>query len=223
MKSLGILTIGQSPRPDVVEVMVPYIGENIKIIERGALDGLTLDQVKEFAPEKGMMPLVTRMSDGSEVLIAKEKILFRIKRIIGEFNEYNVSLILLLCVSTFPPFESACLVVHSQRIVDQCIESLINKTNHLGIIIPVKEQQALVRERFSRATPLITVTDASPYGDLNRISQASKALKESNCDLIVMYCMGFTRGLAKEVRLATGKPVILSSSLVARTIGELLE
>jgi protein AroM len=48
-------------------------------------------------------------------------------------------------------------------------------------------------------------------------------LKEANCDLIVMYCMGFTQELTKEVRSMTKKPVILSSSIVARTIGELLE
>jgi protein AroM len=53
--------------------------------------------------------------------------------------------------------------------------------------------------------------------------RAGKVLKEANCDLIVMYCMGFTRKLAKEIRSVTGKPVILSSSIVARTVGELLE
>lgn len=223
MKKIGIVTIGQSPRPDVVKEMAPYFGENVDVLERGALDGLTLEQVKELSPEGGMLPLCTRMNDGTEVIIAKEKILPQIECLIRELNENKVSIILLLCVGAFPAFESSCLVVYPQYVVDRCVESLIDETHHLGIIVPVPEQESWVRESYSHITSHITVTDASPYGDLSRFSQASKILKEADCDLIVMYCMGFTRELTKEVRTLTGKPVILSSSIVARTIGELLE
>jgi hypothetical protein len=38
-----------------------------------------------------------------------------------------------------------------------------------------------------------------------------------------MYCMGFNRRLTRPIREITAKPVIVSSSIVARTIGELLE
>lgn len=223
MKKIGIVTIGQSPRPDVVKDMAPFFGKNIRVLERGALDGLTLAQVKEFSPDGGMLALCTRMNDGTEVVIAKEKILSRIAQAIDELNENKVSLILLLCVGSFPLFESSCLVVRPQLIVDRCVEGLINEKNHLGIMIPIAEQEEWARKNFSHLTSQITVTNASPYGEQDRISHASKALREADCDLIVMYCMGFNRELAKEVRSLTEKPVILSSSLVARTIGELLE
>lgn len=223
MKKIGIVTIGQSPRPDVVKEMSFYFGENINILERGALDGLALEQVKKLSPEAGMMPLCTRMSDGTEVIIAKEKIIPLIQHSIHELNENNVSIILLLCVGSFPYFESDCLILYPQRIVDRCVESLIGRTHHLGIIIPLPEQEDWARDNFSLLTPQITVTDISPYGDLSRLSHAIKDIKDANCDLIVMYCMGFTREIAKEVRRLTGKPVILSNSIVARTIGELLE
>jgi len=223
VKKIGIVTIGQSPRPDVVKEMAPFFGKNVSVLERGALDGLTLEQVKEFSPGRGMTPLCTRMKNGTEVIIAKEKILPRIEQSINELNENKVSLILLLCVGSFPPFESLCLIIQPQRIVNRCVESLISEKHHLGIMIPIPEQEDWARENFAHVTPRITVTDASPYGDRRRVSRASKVLKEAKCDLIVMYCMGFTRELTKEVRSVIGKPVILSSSIVARTIGELLE
>ena len=223
MKKIGIVTIGQSPRTDVVKEMAPFFGRNVSVLERGALDGLTLEQVREFSPESGMMPLCTRMKDGTEVVIAKEKILSRIEQSIEELNENEPTLILLLCVGSFPPFQSSCLVLQPQRIVNRCVESLISEGHHLGVMIPIPEQEDWARENFAHITPRITVTDASPYADRSRVSRASMLLKEANCDLIVMYCMGFTRELTKEVRSMTGKPVILSSSIVARTIGELLE
>jgi protein AroM len=223
MKKIGIVTIGQSPRPDVVGEMSPFFGENIQILERGALDGLTLEQAKKLSPEEGMMPLCTRMSDGTEVIIAKEKIIPIIQHSIRELNENNVSIILLLCVGSFPYFKSECLVLYPKRIVDRCVESLIDKTHHLGIVIPLPEQEDWARDNFFLLTPRITVTDISPYGDLSRLSYAIKDIKDANCDLIVMYCMGFTREITGEVRRSTGKPVVLSNSIVARTIGELLE
>ena len=145
------------------------------------------------------------------------------EKAIGDLNRKDVSLILLLCVGDFPPFESSCLIVQPQKVVDRCVESLIGPAHRLGILIPIPEQEAWVRETFSRTTPKITVADTSPYSDQDRLSLAGKKLEEANCDLIVMYCMGFNRKLAAEIRRMTGKPVILSSSIVARTLGELLE
>ncbi len=223
MKKVGIITIGQSPRPDVIAEMSPFFGENIAVLERGALDGLDLEQVSKLAPNNGLVPYCTRMSDGTEVLIAKEKILPLIKSHVSDLNKEDVSAILLLCVGSFPQFESQCLVVYPQRIVNRCVESLIDDTHHLGIIIPVPGQKIWAINNFSHITPSITVTDASPYGDPARISHAGQVLRDAGCDLIVMYCMGFTRELTKEIRILTGKPVILSSSIAARIIGEIME
>jgi protein AroM len=222
-KTIGIITIGQSPRIDVVPEMTPFFGNNVEVLEAGALDGLTLDQVNAYYPEDGMTHLVSRMRDGSEVVVAKEKLIPRIETAIHDLNDKRVSLILLLCVGDFPQFQSSCLIVEPQRIVDRCVGSIIRENHHLGILIPVPEQGDWVRETFSRITPNITVTHASPYCDRNRLFRAAEILKKADCDLIVMYCMGFNRQLAKQIRGITAKPVILASSIVARTLGELLE
>jgi protein AroM len=220
-KKIGIITIGQSPRTDVVPEMTPFFGDHTEVLEVGALDGLTLAQVKAFRPEAGMTHLASRMRDGTEILIAKEKILPRIERAVNELNQKNVSLILLFCVGVFPVFPSRCLIVEPQRIVDHCVESLISEKDHLGILIPIPEQETWVRDTFVSITPRITVTDASPYSDPKSIDRAGRVLREADCDLIVMYCMGFNQQLANKIRQLTGKPVILSSSLVARVLGEL--
>ena len=223
MKSIGIITIGQSPRQDVVEEMKPFFGEDINVIERGVLDGLSLEQTEMYYPEKGMTPLCTRMKNGTEVLIAEEKILSRMQILIDDLNHSQVSLILLLCVSSFSTFKSSCLIIQPGRIVCKCVESLITSGDHLGIIVPVREQKDWVQKIFGGVASRITVIDASPYGSRDRLQNASQLLKKASCDLIVMYCMGFNRKLAKVVRSVTGKPVILSSSIVARIIGGLLE
>ena len=222
-KKIGIITIGQSPRKDVVPEMTPFFGNNVEVLEVGALDGLTPDQVKTYYPENGMTHLVSRMRDGTEIIVAKEKLIPRIETAIIDLNRKSVSLILLLCVGTFPQFQSACLIVEPQKIVDHCIEGLIGASHRLGIVIPIAEQEDWVRETFSELTTSITVTVASPYAGQNDLLAAAAILNEAACDLIVMYCMGFNRQLTRPIREITAKPVIVSSAIVARTIGELLE
>ena len=222
-KKIGIITIGQSPRKDVVPEMTPFFGNNVEVLEAGALDGLTPDQVKTYYPENGMTHLVSRMRDGTEIIVAKEKLIPRIETAIIDLNRKSVSLILLLCVGTFPQFQSACLIVEPQKIVDHCIEGLIGASHRLGIVIPIAEQEDWVRETFSELTTSITVTVASPYAGQNDLLAAAAILNEAACDLIVMYCMGFNRQLTRPIREITAKPVIVSSAIVARTIGELLE
>jgi protein AroM len=222
-KRIGIITIGQSPRTDVVPEMSAFFGEGIEVLERGALDGLTLEQVREYAPEAGMIHLCTCMRDGTEVVVSKEKLLPKIQEAIDDLNREQVTLILLLCVGEFPQFRSTCLVVEPQKIVDHCIEGLIGASHRLGIVIPIAEQEDWVRETFSKMTDSITVTVASPYAGQNDLLTAAATLHEAACDLIVMYCMGFNRQLTRPIREITAKPVIVSSAIVARTIGELLE
>jgi protein AroM len=222
-KKIGIITIGQSPRTDVVPEMAVLFGEGVEVLERGALDGLTREEIRAYAPEAGMMHLCTRMRDGREVVVAKEKLLPKIQEAIDDFNRQKAALILLLCVGEFPQFRSTCLVVEPQKIVDHCVEGLIGASHRLGIVIPIAEQEGWVRETFSKLTAFITVAVASPYAGDDDLIRAATMLNEAACDLIVMYCMGFNRRLTRPIREITAKPVIVSSSIAARTIGELLE
>ena len=55
MKKIGMITIGQSPRVDIVPEIKEILGEEIEVLEAGALDGLSLEQVRGFYPGKGTM------------------------------------------------------------------------------------------------------------------------------------------------------------------------
>jgi protein AroM len=221
-KKIGIVTIGQSTRPDVVKDMKLFWGDHVEVLERGALDELTMDQVTELYPENEMVHLVTRMRDGTEVVIAKEKILPFIDACICSLNREKVDLILLLCVGSFPEFESSCLVIEPQKIVNNIVEGLVSNNHHLGVIIPIKEQQSWVRASFSSVTPNIHITSISPYSDKSNIISACELIQKEDCHVILLYCMGFDLELASQIRQITGKPVMLSNTIVARVIGELL-
>ena len=71
---VGLVTIGQSPRADIVPDMAAIIGPGIDIREAGALDGLSRAEVEALKPTGDDEILVTRLQDGTGVFVGKQKI-----------------------------------------------------------------------------------------------------------------------------------------------------
>jgi len=42
---VGMITVGQSPRDDIIPSMSPVLGSNIEVIEKGALDRLSGEEI----------------------------------------------------------------------------------------------------------------------------------------------------------------------------------
>lgn len=49
MTVLGIVTIGQSPRSDMVPEMLQWLPSSVEVRERGALDGLSAADLEALA------------------------------------------------------------------------------------------------------------------------------------------------------------------------------
>ena len=60
---------------------------------------------------------------------------------------------------------------------------------------------------------------ASPYED-DDFEDVGRSL--ASCDLIVMHCMGYTSIQRERVAAASGRPVLLSRSLVGAALNQLL-
>jgi protein AroM len=207
---IGSITVGQSPRDDIMPAMRETMGHGVRVLERGALDGLSLDEIRSLSPREGMSPLCTRLVDGTEVVV-------------DELNRAGVALIILLCTGQFPGFRSNSLVLQAQRIVDRCVEAVICEHNTMGLVVPLAEQVEQIKRNLSHITSKIIGVSASPYESPDAVPKAAAFLREKDVDLVVMHCMGFTNGHRGVMREVTGKPVILANSIVARTIGELVQ
>jgi protein AroM len=219
---VGIVTIGQSPRPDVVGEIIRVLGKGYEVLEVGALDGFSIDEVRKMEPEPGHGLLVTRMKDGTEVKITHNVILPYLQRGVSELNEKGVDIILLVCTGRFPEFNSNVLVVTPSQIVHGATNAAIRK-GKLGMILP-SIQQVGGAPRSEEKDGLTTYYDsASPYGPIDEVIALGDRLAEQKVDLTLLNCMGFERKHKKIIREKTGKPVLQSNALVARVLKELLE
>ena len=75
MKKIGAITIGQAPRTDVMEDLDDILRGDVELIQAGALDLLTLEEVETLRPDGTGNTLVSRMRDGTGVMLQEQKIL----------------------------------------------------------------------------------------------------------------------------------------------------
>lgn len=67
---IDMVTIGQSPRTDITPELKKFISSDIEFLGKGALDGLTLDEVRKLEPKGANdVLLFTRVKDGTSVTV----------------------------------------------------------------------------------------------------------------------------------------------------------
>ncbi len=218
---IGTVTIGQSPRSDLIPEIKAVLGDGVDILEAGALDGMTLEQVRAISPEPGDYALVTRMADGTSVRVAERHILARMQRQIASLNKQGVDIVALVCTGDFPPFESERLVVRPQRILFSVVKAL-GEGLRLGVLMPDADQIPKAEAVWSNASLKCLVRAASPYEDSARIASAAADFKRWGAELVVLDCIGFTLSMKQMVTEMVGCPVILARSIVSRVLAELV-
>jgi len=214
---VGLITIGQSPRTDVVAEIRKYL-EDAEIIECGALDGMSLEEIKELSPDPGEYILVTRIRSGTQVMLGREKLKEKVQGCIDKVSE-SADIIVFMCTGEFPGLRSTKIIIDPSALLGHVVKAL--NIQKLGVIIPSHDQRSEVRNKWIDIVNTVLVEAASPYADnYNELMKAASRLKD--CDLIVLDCMGYRLKAKKIVEEITGKPVILARTLVGRIIGELV-
>jgi len=221
MKKIGMLTIGQSPRKDIIPALKEILGEGYEIVEAGALDGLTIEDIKsiEFGADDYL--LVSKMRDGTEIRITKRFVLPLLQEKIHELEAKGVGLTVIMCTGKFPQFESRGLVVTPQEILKGVLNGTLKK-GRLGLVYPAREQTKGAASEFGREGVEVYADHLSPYGDESELGNLANRLVEQDLDLIFLNCFGFTSNIKKALAEKTGRPVIQSNTLIARVLKELV-
>lgn len=218
--ALGAITIGQSPRVDIIPDLRAFLGGDVEIVEAGALDGLSVDAVGALAPQPGDDVLVTRMRDGTGVRVANRHITPLLQRRFDELKD-RVGAFLLLCTGTFAPFQSSRPILYPERIIFGLVRAVAPRS-HVGVMTPDPQQITEQRSRWLDVVPRVTVVSQSPYRKETTIEGAARELAEANVDLIVLDSLGYSLGMKDLVRRVTGRPVLLPRSALAKVAQELL-
>lgn len=221
MRKLGTITIGQSPRVDIVPELQTWLGADATFVERGALDGLTRDEITEMAPTEETEVLVTRMQDGSSVTISDHALIPRIQAALHDLAP-DVSAILLLCTGTFPALEASVPVLVPESLLQHFVQGVAgSKPFTLGVLTPSEEQFPQQEHRWQSVVSKVVLRAASPYDGLEPVLAEGRKFAEDGVDAVLLDCMGYTGEMKDRLREQLPCPVILSRSVLARVAAEL--
>ncbi len=220
---LGFLTIGQSPRVDVVPEVLSIIGAKVDVIEAGALDGLGYEEILEkLSPSEGDIVYVSRLRDGRQVKMGKSKLIPLMQQRIHELNDAGVSLIVILCSGEFPRFESRAPILYLDRVLKAFVEPLAASVRKAAVLVPLKEQVEYARDKWGKYFPELIVKPVSPYtASTEEFRSIAGELSRAKVELVVMDCIGYNI-TQKKVMEETGALVVSTRTSLARYLAEVL-
>ncbi len=219
MKKIGMLTIGQTPRDDLIPGLLDILGPGYEIIEAGALGDHTIDDVNKIDLNPEHYVLVTRMRDGAEVKITKKYVIPQMQAQLDKLEDQGVRLTVVMCTGKFPQFQSKGVVLTPSEVLKGVIEGSL-KAGKLAVVYPVPEQMPYADRDFGREGVKVYADHVSPYEEDDVKGLLDRLVKEDP-DLVFLNCFGFPYSIKKQVQEATGKPTIHSSALIARIVKEL--
>jgi protein AroM len=196
------------------------LGADLAIIEAGALDHCSPEQIQDLAPDCPANSVVSRLRDGSEVTLDRKKLVPLIQDCITRLDG-EVAAHLLLCTGAYPRFDAQRPVLDADQLLLACI-SAIQRRGRLGVMVPHPDQIASARERWRILDPEVLVQAASPYAQHLQLLGAAALFKRERVDLILMNCFGYSQEMKDTVTTMAGAAAILPSSLLIRIAAEII-
>jgi protein AroM len=226
-KTVGVLTIGQSPRPDgLSQDLQAVLGSRVRVVERGALDGLSATEVEQLAPEADDYRLITLLRDGRSVQVSKRAILERLQAQIGALEaDEGVDATLMLCTGEFPAFRHRRPLLLPQAALYGATIGIASGSR-IGSLTPLATQVGQARRKWREmGVPDAEVVVANPYGDdpAREIAAASAAARDAGAQVLFMDCFGYNLTMKAAARAVFGGPVVLARSLAARLLVEMID
>jgi protein AroM len=226
VRGLGLVTIGQSPRTDLVEEYERAL-PGVRIVQAGALDDLDEGQVLELRPEPGDEVLVSRLRTGREVRLGRRHLEPRLQVCLDRLGR-GVGLTVLLCTGEFPALRPRGPLLFPQPVLRHVVSAVVDGVRgagdgamRLGVLIPDPAQQASAQARWGDLAEVIAVA-ASPYRGGEVLESAANALRDAGARVVVMDCIGYTRPMRQAVAAITEVPTVLANASVAMIAREVL-
>ncbi|CDZ29594.1 AroM family protein [Neorhizobium galegae] len=212
------LSVGQTPRADLIGDMLTNLDVPIEALEIGALDGLSKAEIDDLKVRPGEQSIVTRLADNTDIVVSKPRIAERMAKIAAAFQPNEFDLVVILSTGLFRDFESTCPTVNAQRAMESAVISLAAHGSSVGLIQPL--QQQIAELDIPALAPYKICASYAADGDRKLLAGALVDLADA--EIIVLNSVSFTEADRQMVAKASGKPVVLARRIVASAIRLLL-
>ena len=215
---VGLLTIGQSPREDVVPEMSPFFLPNIKILEKGLLDNLSPEEIRRLKPKAGETPLVTRLRKGGSVQLSEKEIRSLLPEAIDSMKtKMKVKAVGVLCTHDFKKTEFPPSVIFPFNSLRFLINRIIN-VQSLGVVVPLESQIDGAKKKWKKDK--VVVEAKSPYTKGKSWKEIAQNLSQEKVDVVILDCIGYKIKDKRALQKLLSVPVLLPRVVLAFAIDQ---
>lgn len=215
---LGLVTIGQTPRPDLVTAF-ERAARGADVVVTGALDGLDATALADVAAP-GPYPLLVRLASGGTAEVPRDRLVPLVETAAQRLAAAGAALVVVACAGDFPAVRCPVPVVVPGRVVPAIVRALA-AGRRLGVVTPNAAQVPFAEAKWREDGFDVTVVHAAPGAEVES-ARAAADLRAADVALVVLDCMGHDEASRVEFALRSGLPTVAAQPLVAELAGALL-
>ncbi|MEV9641212.1 AroM family protein [Mammaliicoccus sciuri] len=220
MKTLCVLTIGQSPREDMHETFKKYI-PHVNIVERGILDSYKPDEIETLVSSQPGQTLVSRLRDGTKVRLEKKFVDQELGKLVAACQDDHIDAILVACTGKFELFTSTKPILYPDYIVSQIVKGLFRE-KEIGVVVPLSEQRTEILDKWNEAEIDCMLDSCTPYQvEWTEFQKVAERMDEWPIQAIILDCMGYDDKMKQYMSRYTEKPILPSRNLVFAAVAEM--
>ncbi len=215
---IGLLTIGQSPREDLVPEMNPFFLPQIKILEKGLLDNLNPEEIRRLKPKTGEIPLVTRLRKGSSIQLSEKKISSLLLEAIDSMKtKMKVKAVGVLCTHDFQKIKFPPWVIFPFNSLKFLITRIIN-VKCLGVVVPLECQIVAAKKKWKKDKVIVEVK--SPYSRGKGWEEMAQNFSRKKVEIVILDCIGYKIKDKRAMQKLLSVPVLLPRVVLAFAIDQ---
>jgi protein AroM len=221
-RTLGIVVIGQAPRPEIAALYAAGAAPGTRIVLRGCFDGLSDAEIDARGPLSAADALYTPLPSGREVKISKRAVAERAPAALAALRRDGADAVVFNCTGEFPAMAGDAGVLFPSRVLNGLAGALLPR-GRLGLLIPIPEQAEILSEQRSRPGVEVVVEVLGPNAGPAAATEAARRLAEREPDLVAMDCMSYTPATKEIVHRWIKAPILLAITATSRVLRELLD
>lgn len=217
---VGIVYIGQSPRPSVEAEFLPVLGDRVRLVPAGALDGLSRDEIAALAPKDGEEMLFTRLSDETPVKLSKHAVETRLAGRFEALRHQGVRRLALACTGEFDGLPPSPNLLYPSRLLDRAVDAVA--PSRLAVLTPLEGLVPATTARWrARGYDTVTVVPLTPVDNATAADAAGRQLAAALPDLVVFDCISYNAHHRAGVMAHVDAPALVAVDVLAHFIAAL--
>lgn len=217
---VSFITVGHSPREDIAEELKEHLAGEINIRQRGALDHLSMEEVKEkLRPKEGEPVLTSRLSDKSMMDFSKKEVMPLLQKAIDEEYEKGAAIIVILCTNEFDQLHCRVPLITPFKLL-RGIMTAVMADCKTGALFPFREFAEGMEANWLKYDIPLVWTCASPK-ERNWETYA-EYFKEEKIELLILDCIGYTYECRDYFVQQLGIPIVHPRTIMVGAIHNLL-